>query len=352
MKRRTLALGLIALLAASAAMASWYDDYDAGVSAANKGQWSVVVQKMSAAIKGNAKEDNHARTYGAIFINYHPYYYRGVANMNLGKYEDAINDFEKTSGPGEVNLGPLEQLMQRAKAKLEAASTPEPQTQTPAPQPVRPPAPVPVPVPVPAQPAGPTMSSSVKAQVSAEINSANAALANAQKRKAGTSPSYMQAIQALADANSRLAAARSDDDLNAAMASARNAKLYADAATGPTAPVPTNTIAQTRPGVATDVVLGDTKKRVHDALEKYFAGDFEEASQKFDQLVKTDMPKNGWLWAFLGASQYSQYAFEADPAFRTKAMESFSKARQYRRWNGGLPQYFSRKIRKAFDSAS
>lgn len=342
------------MLAAVPALASWYDDYDAGVAAANKGQWSVVVQKMSAAIKGKPAEDNHARTYGAIFINYHPYYYRGVANMNLGKYEDAIADFEKTSGPGEVNLGPLEQLMQRAKAKLEASNaTPEPQP--PAPQPTRPvvPTPTPAPVPVPVQPAAPVISPALRNQVAAEINNANAALGAARNRKAGSSPPYMQAIQALADANNKMSTAKSDDDLNAALASARNAKLYADAATGPTAapaPVPTTTIA-TRPTAATDVVIGDTKKRVHDALEKYFAGEFEEASQKFKQLT-SDMPKNGWIWAFLGASQYSQYAFEADPNYKASAMESFKKAKQYRRWNNGLPEkYFSKRIRRIFESA-
>ncbi len=143
-RARTSAIALIALFAATAAFASWYDDYDAGINAVRKGQWQVVIQKMSAAIKGNAKEGDHTRTYGAIFINYHPYYYRGVAYLNLGQYEQAVDDFEKTSGPGEENLGPLEVLMQRAKTKLAAAAEPTP----PEPQPQRPVAPVPTPVPV------------------------------------------------------------------------------------------------------------------------------------------------------------------------------------------------------------
>ena len=60
---RTVAAALLCCaLWAGAALASWYDDYDAGVAAAKKGNWQVVVQKMNAAIKGNGKEDNKART--------------------------------------------------------------------------------------------------------------------------------------------------------------------------------------------------------------------------------------------------------------------------------------------------
>src|SRR5437764_3645382 len=134
---RSVTIGLDLLLAASAAFASWYDDYDDGLKAARNGQWSAVIQKMTAAINGNSKENDKARTYGAIFINYHPYYYRGIAYLNTGKYEQAVSDLEKATGVGEENLGSIETVMGRAKAKLAAAQTPEPQ----------PPAPVPVPHP-------------------------------------------------------------------------------------------------------------------------------------------------------------------------------------------------------------
>jgi hypothetical protein len=99
-------------------------------------------------------------------------------------------------------------------------------------------------------------------------------------------------------------------------------------------------------------VLADASHRVRDALESYFRGDFDEAAAKFGTLSR-DMPTNGWIWAFLGASQYSQYAFEADDNYKREAMESFRKAKNIRRWDGGLPQkYFSKRIRKVFDSAS
>ena len=87
-------------------------------------------------------------------------------------------------------------------------------------------------------------------------------------------------------------------------------------------------------------------------MESYFRGDFDEATVKLKSLAH-DMPTNAYIWAFLGASQYSQYAFEADNNDKDEAMKSFRKAKSLRKWNDGLPsKYFSRRIRKVFDSAS
>ena len=347
---RTFTIGLALLLAASAALASWYDDYDAGVNAARSGQWAAVIQRMTAAINGNPKENDKARTYGAIFINYHPYYYRGVAYLSTGKYEQAVSDLERASGPGEENLGSIETLMSRAKSKLAQASAPQPQPVQP--QPLAPTPRTPVPVPVPVPPSAPVIDPALRQQAAAAINLAKARITAAQQRKAGNTPQYAQATQALTDALTRGANPRSNDDLNAAIASANNAATIADLAPAPGAPIPPPTVMPTRPTAASNLVLADESHRVRDALESYFRGDFDEAASKF-QTLSRDMPKNGWIWAFLGASQYSQYAFEADDNYKREAMESFRKAKNIRRWDGGLPQkYFSKRIRKVFDSAS
>lgn len=342
------------LLPAGAAMASWYDDYDAGIKAARAGSWSMVVQKMSAAINGHDKESNSERTYGAIFINYHPHYYRGVAYLNLGKYEQAIADFEKTQGPGEVELGSLDTLMSRAKSKLEAAQAPLPENPAPTPTPVQPRPVTPSPITPSPVPAAPAMDAGLRARAQAAIDNAQSHLRAAQQRKATGSPQYAQALQATLSANSGLASAKSNDDLNNVLASAQNAALLADSATAPGAPpapapalVPT-----TRPAAATEAALAPTKERLRKALEKYFAGEFEEATRGFQSLAG-ELPRNAWIWAFLGASQYSQYAFEADETYKAAAMTSFKKAKQLNRgWSGGLPQkYFSKRIRKAFEGA-
>ena len=342
--KRHLLLAIIALMIAGVAEASWYDDYEAGIAAVRKGQWQVVIQKMTAAIAVTPKENSNARTYGNIFINYHPYYYRGLAYMRVGQYDKAIADFEQTTGPGEIDRGSIEELMKDAKDKQAAATTPEPQPQpVPVPQPVRP---TPVPVPV---PAGPSIDPALRQQVSAAINAANQSLASARDRKAVASPQYQQAVTALVSANQQAAAAKTNEDLQAALGSANNAKLFAESAMPPGVPTPP---PPNKPNELTPKILGDTTKRLRQALESYFGGDFDDASAQFARLSR-EMPQNGWIWAFLGASQYSQYAFEADESFKSAAMQSFRKAKQYRSWKNGLPQkYFSKRIRRVFESAS
>lgn len=350
---RTLAVSLaLFLLAAGVAEASWYDDYDAGIAAVKKGNWSVVVQKMTAAIKGNGKEDNKARAYGVIFYNYHPYYYRGVAHLNMGNYEAAIADLEKTMGPGEVDLGPIATHLDRAKTKLAQANEP-------APEPVRP-APIQVaPAPVQQTPVqtAPAIDPALRSRASGALNNAKAKLQAAQGRKATTSQQYTQAMSMFTEATTKNASARSNEDLNAIIDMAENAATLAELAMPVTA-APPAAVAQApatitpRPASATSAVLADYSRDVRRALENYFAGEFEQATKDFEYLSR-QMPGNGWIWAFLGASQYSVYAFEADTRYRDSALQSFARAKQLRKWNGGLPQkYFSKRIRNAFDKTA
>jgi tetratricopeptide (TPR) repeat protein len=350
---RTLAITLaLFLLSAGVAEASWYDDYDDGLKAARAGNWNVVVQKMSAAIKGAPKENNKAKTYGMNFINYHPYYYRGVANMNLGRYEEAIADFERTSGPGPENLGELDTLMERAKKQLAAANAPAPEPVRTVPEPVRT---APVQTPVQQQPAVPTIDPTLRSRASTALNAAKQKIQAAQGRKATTSPQYTQAMSMFTDATTRNAQARSNDDLNAIIDMAENAGTLAElampltaSAPAPATIVPSPGTVTPKPAAATSAVLADYSRDVRRALENYFAGEFEAATKDFEYLSR-QMPGNGWIWAFLGASQYSVYAFEADDNYRDAALRSFSKAKQLRKWSGGLPEkYFSRRIRNAF----
>ena len=349
--RPIVTLAFLALFAATAALASWYDDYDDGLAAARKGQWQLVVQKMTAAINGHPKEGDRERTYGAIFYNYHPYYYRGVAYLNLGRYEQAISDFEKTTGPGEENLGPIDALMQRAKSKLQSNQETQPQPQ-PVPAPVPPPVPRPVPAPVPV-PAPPSIDPALRQQAAAAINQAKARLSAAQQRKAGNTSQYAQAMTQLTEALTKNAGVKSNDDLSQVISLAQNAATIADLAPAPTpGPTPVPSTQTTRADQASALTMADTSRRVREALQLYFAGEFGDASSKF-QTLSQQLPQNGWIWAFLGASQYSQYAFEADENYKTAAMQSFQKARKYGRFRDGLPQkYFSKRIRTVFQSAS
>ena len=347
-RKRTFALSLLLLAFAASAHASWYDDYDAGLNAARTGNWNVVVQKMTAAIKGNPKEQNKAKTYGTIFINYHPFYYRGVAYLNLGKYEQAVADFEQASGPGPENLGSIEMLMDSAKTKLKLAESRQPD-----PEPVRPAPVTPTPAPTPV-PAAPQIDPALRQRASSALNATMQKLQAAQTRKATASPQYAQALSMFTDAKTKNAAAKSNDDLNAIIAIAENAADLADLAAAPAVATTTPTPAPvvTRPTAATEAVFADDKRVVRRALENYFAGEFEEATRDFE-LLSRRLPTNAWIWAFLGASQYSRFAFEADENYRRAAIKSFQKAKQHRKWKDGLPsQYFSKRIRRAFSETA
>ncbi|HEX2060385.1 MAG TPA: tetratricopeptide repeat protein, partial [Thermoanaerobaculia bacterium] len=243
MTRRTLAVALLALAIATSAMASWYDDYDDGLTAIRKGNWNLAVQKMSAAIKGNPKEGDRVRTYGTIMINYHPYYYRGVAYLNTGRYEEAVADFERTSGPGPENLGSLDALMERAKKQLAAASAPDPEPARPEPAPVRPAPPVTqTTAPVVTQPAAPAIDPALRQRASAALAGAKQKIQAAQQRKASNTPQYAQAMSIFTDATTRNASARSNNDLTDIITMADNAGDLADLAMAPAAIAPAPSI--------------------------------------------------------------------------------------------------------------
>jgi tetratricopeptide (TPR) repeat protein len=364
--RRWLPLAVLCMVVGSGiALATWYDDYEAGIKAVRAGQWSAVIQKMTSAINQKGKENNKERAYGTLFENYHPFYYRAVAYLNTGQYDKAIADLDKSSGPGEEDLGSIENLHGRAQLKLDQrspAASPEPgptptQTQPAQPPPVQTRPPV-VPPAVTTQPAAPAPSvpaldPAARQRADAAIAKANQRLKAAQGRHATEAPSYRQATQNLADANLRRASAKTTDEFNQIAALAENAAVFADSSQTQIAavPAPVPRAGAPKPAAATDIVLDDAKKRVRHALEQYFNGDFDTAATELDKLANGDMKSNGMVWAFLGASQYSIYAFEADPQYRDAARRSFARARQLRPSlaRTGLPdRYFSRRIRNFF----
>src|SRR5262249_11680855 len=163
------------------------------------------------------------------------------------------------------------------------------------------------------QPAAPTIDPALRQQAAAALNEAKNHITAAQQRKATASPQYQQAAQQFASASTLNAGAKSNDDLRQVIATAQSAASIADlAAAPPRAPGAPQVAAApppARPVAASTMVLGDTAKRVRLALESYFRGDFDEAAVAFERLT-AEMPRNGWIYAFLGASQYSRYAFE------------------------------------------
>jgi tetratricopeptide (TPR) repeat protein len=200
----------------------------------------------------------------------------------------------------------------------------------------------------------------LRQRASAALGAARQKLGAAQQRRATTSPQYTQASSIFNDATTRFGSARNNDDYNSVITQAENAGDLAELAMPPNAPMPVPSLPSPtptttpsplipKPVAATTQVIDENADEVKQALEHYFAGDFEEAAEMFERLTRA-MPNNGWIYAFLGASQYSLYAFEIDDNYRKAALTSFRKAKRLRSWNGGLPsKYFSKRIREAFN---
>ena len=289
---RSAAFALLLFLSAAPLLAEWYDDYADGLSAARKGQWQVVVEKMSAAIAKNPKENDRARTYGMGFIAYHPYYYRGAAYFELGQFQRASDDLSKATGMGEVKLPSLDLdvLQMKVQARLAQASAPPP-TNTAPPPPSQRPAPTNTVPPAPVQPVIDAALEQAKQRASLALNQASTSHNTAQDANAPTfaSATFIQATETLGDARTRAAMARSTADWQEVAQLADKSRGEFDLS-HPRPELPT-AHQQSRPVQATDLILKDEKNRVRRALEDYYNGRYESSSREFQSLAGNELPE-------------------------------------------------------------
>lgn len=363
---------LLLSLTSVASAQTWYASYEDGLAAARSGNWQVVVSKMTEAIKKQPKESNKLKSYGTIFINYHPYYYRGAAYLNLGKYEQSIEDLDKSTGPGPENLGSIEALHQRAEAGLKtAAPAPPPVRETPreVPPPVREtPRETPLPMPPVTQtvrPSPPTTSlpsvpvsdpqlDSARTQANRLIEDAAKKNQAARKARAQTAAAadYQRGVSSLAAAQSRRGTARSAADWRAIAELASQASGSFDASI--TIAQSANDSRQTLPGKVTEDILSTPRSRIVAAVESYYAGDYDQAMRQFERLSE-DNPRNPMIWAFLGASQYSEFYLNGnddDPALKLRAEKSFKEAKKLKSNLELDSKYFSPRIKRFYKKST
>ncbi len=206
--------------------------------------------------------------------------------MNLGNYEAAIADFERTSGPGPENLGSLDTLMERAKKQLAAANEPAPEPVRPAPEPS---------VPHPRRSSLPRLRPDRSSIRVAESRFERArprqdrSCRPRRRAKPATRRSTRRPEPAHRgdDANT---SARTNDDLNAIIDMAESAGI------SPSWPCRRRLWPRLRrrlrllpavtpkPTAAANTVLADYSNDVRRALENYFAGEFEAAARDFQRL--------------------------------------------------------------------
>lgn len=345
------------LLFAPSASAAWDEDYEAGIAAARRGDWGTVVTRMNAAIRQKAQEGARVRSYGNIFIAYFPYYYRGVAYFEQGNFDRAAEDLERTKGVGSLDLGTVDSYLR----KIPAAATPTPavirtppptpvvtSTRTTTPTPIRidPPPPTPPPqTPRPSPGSTPYVPTTSERQAEQRarslINQANAAMSTARQRRAESlaRPQFSTGLTQLSQAQTRAVNARSEADWRRVADAAEAARLQFEQATQIAANPQIN---------PEEIILAETKRRIRGALDSYFSGRFSEASALFGSLARENQ-NNAFLWAFFGASRYSEYYIdgERNEAMKRESEAAFRQARKLRM--SELPAaYFSPRIRRFF----
>ena len=104
---------------------------------------------------------------------------------------------------------------------------------------------------------------------------------------------------------------------------------------------------------------------LRDAVKYYQRQDYKQAAAKYEEAIQAN-PGLGDAYFYLGNSYDNQYkpSRKGEPEndqllqkavenYKIAAMDSFKKARRYGKFRDGLPpKYFSRRIRKAFDTVA
>lgn len=335
MRSRIVPFVLLVLLSVPAAYArTYFDAYNEGLKAASSRDWDTVVSKMTEAIKGNAKE-GRVRPYGTIFEEYHPYYYRGIAYVELGRYQEGLTDLKKTSGPGKVQIGDVSSYINRAETKLAGPVTPPTDTRPPVDD--RPPT------------ADPAIAQN-RSRADQLLRDAQRARDQARGGKAETyaAPQFAQGMRLLEGASDKRITASTADEWRAVGDDADKAQRAFSASLERAREQSTRTDTITES--ATEDVMAAGRNEVRKALELYFGGDFDRSANAFQRLADGSQRGNYMVWAFLGASRYYSYYLggSSNETQLSAATDAFRRARRIKPDMKLSSKYFAPRIRNFY----
>jgi tetratricopeptide (TPR) repeat protein len=354
-----LTLLAIVLFATPAVAKEYYEYYEDGLKAIDKKDWNAAISLMTEAIGKEPEENKRARSYGANFFAYHPYYYRGIAYYNTGQYEKAIADLQRALGNGRINLGTPESWVLRAEQRILAG-------QQAAPPPTATPPPPTTPQVDPNLAPARKRAEDLMSAADQKVNEARTAKANTL-----AASDFNAAQQKLVDARSRSINAKTAADWNEVASLADQASRQFDLAisnariaaaqqappptTRPTTSTPTPPPARptSTPAQAQPASQNQLKPKVREALNYYFSGQFDRSEFQFEQLSR-EADSNPMIWAFLGASRYSHYLLDGESRedLRRSAADAFRRAKDIKPGLRLDDRYFSSRIRNFYESVN
>ena len=352
LRRPLLLTVLFAVLSATSVLADWYSAYEDGIKAARNGNWSTVVTKMTEAIREKPQEGK-LRPSAAIFVDYHPYYYRGMAYFELGEYEKAIADLTKTTGTGSFKMADKMSTLRSAEDRLRDQRQPPPAQVAQQPPPTQT-VPTQTVAPQPTAPAVDTALVSARDDGRKGITTAETLMSAAQRARSDSQPEFIQGRRLLQEAKDLASNADVASDWTRVKQTAERAKTQFETAMDKAALASAKQPEAPRVAEsATEDALKQKRERVRDAVELYFAGDFREAIDAFSTLAEQEK-NNALLWAFLGAAHYYEWYLngEQNEAERQNAIAAFKQAR---RANGNLSlnhRYFPPRVRTFYTTES
>jgi len=101
-KPRLHTLLFLLLLPVALVRAQWYDSYEKGRKAVERGQYQQAVTFLTEALDAEPDSKANKKEYGFVFIDYFPYLYRGIAYYKLGDMTNARTDLEKAKSEGAI----------------------------------------------------------------------------------------------------------------------------------------------------------------------------------------------------------------------------------------------------------
>jgi len=100
---------------------SWYDYYFQARDDIRHERWNSCVANIDAALRLRPKPTLNARTFGMEFVDYLPYYYRGLCLLNQEDYQGALAAFNRAEEGGAAMRSDVRPEMARMRGEARAA---------------------------------------------------------------------------------------------------------------------------------------------------------------------------------------------------------------------------------------